>query len=588
MVQRTPLIALFVVCMLAFAPFSWAVFTVVYNSITSTLNPDGNYYMNPTSHNIRIDFNITDDNFVPGTDDLNFSIYLSKASGDKNYTVVADMNANRYCGSKSAVAPGADYSTVQYCYYDWNTAISGAPDGNWSIDINAYTRLQAGGTDINIGTAFSGVDKNFFLDLTVPTSSITQPVNGATLFACPTQANIILTSTDTNVGSISKFFLRFNTGAWINNGTTTTYTYTPTGEATTTFDMVATDHADNNATTKTITMQLKNCQASQGGGTGQGAYCGDNKCNGFETIATCPNDCAPVCGDNLCTGSETVESCPADCTLASQAVCGDDICQAVESCSTCSLDCGSCAEQVVFQKTFDAQPSPSTITSVLTQAGLGENAIASALQAPQYVSVSRAVEVVQATTTDSYITLYVQNTTQNTIKGVRVVEFIPKSVAESASLVDSSTPFNVLVEDPIVEFIVGDLSPGESAQVEYVLTDSPVNASNAQDFVPPMVSSFQSAEDAANACKNISCNDSNPCTTDQCFEGTCTNTRVPDGTSCGYGLVCSSGACVSRPTGPAGQAGAQDNSLLIAVIAVVIILGAGAYYFSKSSGKKRR
>ena len=196
------LFTLFALFVLVLAPFSSAVYTVVYNKITSSLNPDGNYYMNPVNHNIRIDFNITDDNFAASTDDLNFSIYLSKASGDKNYTVVADMNADRYCGGS------VDYSTVKNCLYDWNAAISGAPDGNWSIDINAYTRIAAGGTDINIGTAFSGVDKNFFLDLTVPTSTLTQPNNGQTLYSCPPKADLIFTSTDTTVASISKFFLR--------------------------------------------------------------------------------------------------------------------------------------------------------------------------------------------------------------------------------------------------------------------------------------------------------------------------------------------------------------------------------------------
>ncbi|MEJ8568062.1 SGNH/GDSL hydrolase family protein [Elongatibacter sediminis] len=50
----------------------------------------------------------------------------------------------------------------------------------------------------------------------------------------------------------------------------------------------------------------------------------------------------PFCGDGRCKGGETVASCPADCATDPGDVCGDGICGDTESCSSCSTDCGVC------------------------------------------------------------------------------------------------------------------------------------------------------------------------------------------------------------------------------------------------------
>jgi cysteine-rich repeat protein len=72
--------------------------------------------------------------------------------------------------------------------------------------------------------------------------------------------------------------------------------------------------------------------------------CGDSKCNGGETPASCPADCGTppppdVCGDGTCGASESYETCPADCPAPPPASCNDDgVCNAGEDCLGCS-DC---------------------------------------------------------------------------------------------------------------------------------------------------------------------------------------------------------------------------------------------------------
>lgn len=48
-------------------------------------------------------------------------------------------------------------------------------------------------------------------------------------------------------------------------------------------------------------------------------------------------------------------------------------------------------------------------------------------------------------------------------------------------------------------------------------------------------------------CAEVICDDSNPCTTDFCFEGQCFYSELPDGTTCGFGMECLSGLCESLP-----------------------------------------
>jgi cysteine-rich repeat protein len=71
--------------------------------------------------------------------------------------------------------------------------------------------------------------------------------------------------------------------------------------------------------------------------------CGDGKCNGGETAASCPADCDASggrCGDGTCDATEDCSSCEADCGACPPAVCNNDgVCNLGEDCLSCPGDC---------------------------------------------------------------------------------------------------------------------------------------------------------------------------------------------------------------------------------------------------------
>ena len=53
------------------------------------------------------------------------------------------------------------------------------------------------------------------------------------------------------------------------------------------------------------------------------------------------------------------------------------------------------------------------------------------------------------------------------MKDVKIVEVVPKSVAQTASQISSVYEFRIINADPVVEFIIPTVSAGQSATVTY-------------------------------------------------------------------------------------------------------------------------
>ncbi|MEM3207585.1 MAG: PGF-pre-PGF domain-containing protein [Halobacteria archaeon] len=64
------------------------------------------------------------------------------------------------------------------------------------------------------------------------------------------------------------------------------------------------------------------------------------------------------------------------------------------------------------------------------------------------------------------ISLQVRNGA-NPVPRLEVVEAVPKSLAPNASSIRSTTPFQVLEDDPVIRFVLRDVQPGETRTVRY-------------------------------------------------------------------------------------------------------------------------
>lgn len=91
---------------------------------------------------------------------------------------------------------------------------------------------------------------------------------------------------------------------------------------------------------------------------------------------------------------------------------------------------------------------------------------------------------------DYSIEVSVKNNSNSPLTDVRVIEVVPKEVAESASLILSDFSFNVLVDDPVLEFIVPSLAAGEETKILYSV-DSVYDGNAALGWVEPVAFVFQ-------------------------------------------------------------------------------------------------
>jgi len=311
------------------------------------------------------------------------------------------------------------------------------------------------------------------------------------------------------------------------------------------------------------------------------------------------------------------------CSITITGVCGDGLCSSDESCSSCSTDCGACPTptptptpvlgagngpsssptptptatpsetETVFEQEFVERANEEELRDVLEQAGFSEGEIAEAIEAHENVEIVREIKVEKITTGEevSYkttLSITVKNNSDKKWNDVKVVEIIPKNVLEAVSEEDisSALDFRILEADPILEFTVPEIMPGETATLEYTFAQD-TNSEQAASFGKPVVASF--TEEELDLCEGVEC-EKKECKRERCNpkSGKCLYSNAEDGTPC-EGGECRDGVCVSlveatpeaSPT-PAPSAGGIDwlfiGGIVGIALAVVVIAVLGGYY----------
>lgn len=541
-----------------------------------TVPGDSNYFKGDQSIVIRWDVQARTVDGVTGPFDANIDLNWSSTAGSFTRRIVKDLNL------KSACAGDGNLMARRACTYTWiiPSDFNSQADGNYFVDFNAKI-YQLRTNDINTVRDFNATmsSRSFVLDNTAPTVSITSDsVSTSAEYILRWNATDATAAIDFNYYTTAVVVDSNTQYLQLSRGTITQVITISSGEkmpVAKTFCVKAQDRADNNSAVACIDVTFK---SPTGGLPRGGQRCGDKLCKGTETAATCPADCVAVCGDNACTHTESSETCPRDCAPT----CGNKICDAEETELTCPIDClpsGQEIRNVVLSATITEKPTPADIKAVLSSAGYSLAAIEKATEASAKVSAERSVVVeevfVSGTTTfETKVAINVSNSSGKPLQNIKIVESIPKSIAQDATVISSDYGFRVLVSDPVLEFTVPLLSAGETAKVEYTV-DAEASEDSLKEWFAPFASSFEQAS-AERACSSdADCADDNACTNDRCVDGVCAFASLPNGTSCGVGKVCSNAVCVDESLAEGIKVAGFDAVTVIVVLVVVLV---AAYY----------
>ena len=502
----------------------------------------------------RIDFNVNDaDWYDYNKSDGNFLLADIYYDTDNNLfngygtLITNDLNLATRANCKQDTNLADQNSAVDAnCSYSWDT--SALADGNYNIVID-LNENKVGGT---IATDANVSQFSFQVDNSAPTASITYPtIDGATV-----TSQIIMTygGSDSQSG-IKTFWVRLDsTGLYTNNGINTSYTFSSLacGRQYTLY-LKSTNNSDLNSPEKSQTIGTSSCAT---GGTG-------------------PTTGGGGPGPTTPTTTPTEETVTTDTTPYAP------------------------TEDVISEILYNA-------FSVIAPADGIEAAIERAKAAEDLSNVIRDIQVVKSTSTTNVITYYtnislkVENPGTKNLENVKVIEIIPKTVALSATEITSEFAFNILVDDPVVEFTVPLIATGATTTVTYKVQKQ-IDSNAIASYKAPVVADLQETE--VSLCDGIDSDDSNPCTADSCDEttGTVSNVAVADGTECGTGKECSAGECVEIApeaectedadcgTGESCVDGAceaaeaaaagPDWTLIGGIVVLIIIIAGAAYYF---------
>ncbi len=466
--------------------------------------------------------------------DFNSTDYANNVGDTNSFTIKIDKTAPATVDNHGAGGQGDQ--NIQFSCTDSN---SGCKLFSYDIlDINYY---QQWGTDANIGITLNTNAKNIVsyhstdnvdnnetaytqcvgTSFSRPTITITAPGNS---FSGLSVTFSFSGNDSIDHCSVSRYWVKMDSGDWQDNARTASYTYTidpgETLPATHTFYVKTTVSSDQNSlyASKIVTF------TSMTGGT----------------IVVGPAE-----------------------TLPQAAITGETPKEPVV------------APRIVEQQVFNYSRAIPLLVELVFPAELASEPGLSwnrRFATTKELSVAETIESYSVTFKDlvlaynNRISIIIENKSNKRIKGINLVQVLDKSVLASAKKIHSDNKMEIVNDDPTVLFFVDEIKPGKKVEIVYDFnSQKPLNNSLVGGIKQPIVLINLQPEDG---CFGIKCNDFNPCTVDYCDEK-CVFVPLPDGTPCAQNAVCSENRC----TIPGSEASGLSQILILMTRYDFLILG---------------
>ncbi len=458
-----------------------------YSSAIS-ISTDGNRAFDYNSSDVATNREITNNKYVL-LDTVNPS---TSWDGNHNTWQAFDANITLTCNDATSGCSLTQYrldttSSATINYGPWQTysqKILVNYDGNYAIDFNSTdTATNRESTQ----TFYVLVDK------TLPTVTITNTETSVS----SSPFVMTYTGSDSN-GSITKYWVSSDGNTYIDNALNTSYTFgfDTSTSSTRTYYVKATDTSDRNSSVASISISY--------------------------TLPTSGSNQQFVCGDGSCDGSENGLTCAADCGT------------------------NNVIKETIFTETFQ-QSIPEDLVSFLENAGITNDEISQTIELQKELTINRTItgtklkegNVIQYQTD---VRIQLTNNSNAVLSESYFVENIPKSIVENASLIHSTKSFTILKNDPLIQFSMGTIQPGETIEVQYYIPML-ISESQAKEFSQGALIADFTPQPATDLCANVYCEDNNPCTNNSCTNGTCSYAIVSDGLTCGSNKQCINGTC---------------------------------------------
>jgi len=410
---------------------------------------------------------------------------------------------------------------------------AGSADYNTSVSVGQTAAGRASSANYTTYIGFYYASS----DTTPPEITILGPAGPVTSGSAVTFSFI---GTD-DASAIAKYWVRMDGGGWIDNGTATTYSFSPgPGE------VLPAEHT-------------------------------------FYVKAT--NDAVPDLNSGVASRAMRFESATGGAAGA----------------GTGATPGGTPVQPVVAVQLFSAsnaftplsEPSIPVLDQTATGVGLEKKRFAAADELLIIRSIN-AFALMGGEGVSAYwnkVFIEVRNIGGAPLSGVEIIEGIGKGIVGGASLIHSDDSFEVIEPDPILRFFLGDVQPGEKKTVSYDFNRSLAAGSVTQEMfngmaAPTALVLLQQGD----ACMGVYCNDSNPCTRDYCKKGECVFAPMNGGAKCAEGNVCQQGKCAAAPAPEITLQVVQFTPLELG--AVVALAGAAvlgvAWQFTAGRWRKKK